>query len=213
MISDSPPSDDSNYKSCSGLKDFILWVDGVGGFLVCCGSQNIVGQAIAKTKVAIPLRGDLDREHLVIETVGDRHLIRPIGRVCVDRRPLAESAVLISDQTIQLGDAVELQYRKPHPLSSTAVLDFASRHRTNPWSDAALIAGETIVMGAQSRHHIVCWRWTHELILFRRQSDWFCKTNAVAYINGDRLGAQVLRDGSHIEGEGFSFTVEAVSHR
>lgn len=193
------------------LKDFILWVDGVGGFLVCGGSENKIGQAIPDSNVTIPLRGDLDREHAVIQSVDDRHLIHPIGRVGVDGRPLVDPAVLIGQQTIQLGDVVELQYRKPHPLSSTAVLDFVSRHRTFPWSDAALIAGETIVLGPQSRNHIVCPFWSHDLILFRRPTGWFCKTNAMASIDGDRLEGRMLKHQSRITGDGFSFSVESLS--
>lgn len=193
------------------MNDFILWIDGVGGYLICTGHENKIGQAIPESNVTIPLRGDLDREHGVIQTVDDRHLIDPIGEVRIDGRLLHESAVLIDQQTIQLGDMVELRYRKPHPLSSTAVLDFVSRHRTFPWSDGALIAGETIVMGPQSRNHIVCPFWSHELILFRRRAGWFCKTDAVAYVDGDRLEGRRLKDQSRITGDGFSLSVESIS--
>ena len=129
------------------LNDFIIWVDGVGGFLICCGLQNKIGQAIPDSDVTVPLRGDLDLVHAKIETVEDRHLLHAIGTVSVDGYQLHEPAVLIHGQTIQLGDTVAIGYRKPHPLSSTAVLDFVSRHRTFPWSDAAMIAGDSIVLG------------------------------------------------------------------
>ena len=193
------------------LSDFILWVDGVGGFLICCGLLNEVGQAIPDSDVTVALRGDLDRVHARIETVGDRHLLHSVGPVSVAGYPLHEPAVLIHGQTIQLGDTVALGYRKPHPLSSTAVLDFVSRHRTFPWSDAALIAGDSIVLGSQSRNHIVCPRWKHELILFRRREQWFCKTKARALLNGITLTADIaLQDKSRIEGDDFSFSIEAV---
>ena len=205
---DSNASPPTNSKE---LSDFILWVDGVGGFLICCGAQNKLGQAIPDSDVTVPLRGDLDRVHAKIETVEDRHLLHSIGSVSVDGYRLREPAVLIHGQTIQLGDTVAIGYRKPHPLSSTAVLDFVSRHRTFPWSDAALIAGDSIVLGNQSRNHIVCPRWKHELILFRRQNQWFCKTKARASHNGDVLTANsALRDKSRIEGDDFSFSIEAV---
>lgn len=193
------------------LRDFIIWVDGVGGFLVCCNRQNKVGQAIPDTEVTVPLRGDLDRVHAEIETIEDRHLLHAIGAVSVDGHRLQEPAVLIHGQTIQLGDTVAIGYRKPHPLSSTAVLDFVSRHRTFPWSDAVLIAGDSIVMGNQSRNHIVCPRWKHELILFRRQHQWFCKTKTKAWLNGNALtGDSTLEDKSRVEGDDFSFSIEAV---
>jgi len=202
---------DSKAPAASPLSDFIIWVDGVGGFLICCGLKNKIGQAIPDSDVTIPLRGDLNLVHAEIETVQDRHLVHPIGPVSVDGYELQEPAVLIHGQTIQLGSAVAVGYRKPHPLSSTAVLDFVSRHRTFPWSDAALIAGDTIVLGGQSRNHIVCPRWKHELILFRRQNEWFCKTKATVFLDGNKLtGDSVLRDKSRIEGDDFSFSIEAI---
>ena len=193
------------------LADFIIWVDGVGGFLICCGLQNKIGQAIPDSDVTVPLRGDLDRIHARIETVEDRHLLHSVGTVSVDGYRLREPAVLIHGQTIQLGDTVAIGYRKPHPLSSTAVLDFVSRHRTFPWSDAALIAGDSIVLGNQSRNHIVCPRWKHELILFRRRNEWFCKTKATAFLDGSALTADsALQDKSRVEGDDFSFSIEAI---
>ncbi len=195
----------------SPLQDFTLWVDGVGGFLVCCGLKNKIGQAILNSEVTIPLRGDLDRVHAKIETIEDRHLLHPIGEISIDGTPSPEPSLLAHGQTIGLGNSVAISYRKPHPLSSTAVLDFVSRHRTYPWSDAVLIAGETILLGAQSRNHIVCPHWHHELILFRRHNQWHCKSKADVYLDGQRLTDNAcLNDKSHISGEDFSFSVEAV---
>ena len=205
------PTSDSKTADDAPLNDFTLWVDGVGGFLICCGLDNKIGQAIPDSDVTIPLRGDLDRVHARIETVEDCHLLHPIGSISIDGSYSHQPAVLVHNQTFLLGEAVALGYRKPHPLSSTAVLDFVSRHRTYPWSDAVLIAGETIVMGSQSRNHIVCPHWKHELILFRRQNQWFCKTKGTAFVDGHELTSEsALRDSSHVTGDDFSFSIEAV---
>ena len=205
------PTSDLKTTNDTPLNDFTLWVDGVGGFRICCGADNKIGQAIPDSDVAIPLRGDLDRIHARIETVEDCHLLHPIGSISIDGSYSLQPAVLVHNQTFLLGEAVAIGYRQPHPLSSTAVLDFVSRHRTYPWSDAVLIAGETIVMGPQSRNHIVCPHWKHELILFRRQNEWFCKTKASAYVDGKKLttGSE-LKDKSYVTGDDFSFSIEAV---
>jgi len=197
-------------KSSNDFKDFIIWVDGVGGFLVCCGDRNTIGQAIPNSDVTIPLRGDLNRQHVIIETIEGRHLLHPVGPVHIDGKRLKEPTILIGKENIQMGEAVVIGYRIPHPLSSTAVLDFVSRHRTFPWSDGVLIAGEAIVMGAQTRNHIVCPHWQHELILYRRPSGWCCKTNANCFIDGQPLTDQMLTDKSYITGDDFSFSIEAI---
>ena len=39
----------------------ILWVDAVGGYLVCLGDEIVLGQAIPGTTVDVPILADLSR--------------------------------------------------------------------------------------------------------------------------------------------------------
>ena len=56
-------------------------------------------------------------------------------------RPVEKHVALQSGQILDFDGGVKLRYSKTHPLSSTARIDFVSRHRTQPWSDAILLAG------------------------------------------------------------------------
>lgn len=194
------------------FEKFLIWVDGVGGYLVCTGSKNALGQAIPETGVAIPVRGNIDREHAAIERVDGCHVLTPIGNVLVDQRPISNPIVLSSGQVFQMGDMVAMKYRQPHPLSSSAVLEFESRHRTFPWSDAVVLAGDTIVMGPAPRNHIVCQKWAQEFILFRRNNQWYCKSKFDFAVDSvQQSAAMPLRGNSRVEGGEFSFSIEVLS--
>src|SRR5205823_6319924 len=45
---------------------FLLWIDGIGGFLVCLGNRVMVGQATAEAGVEIPLYADVSRIHATL---------------------------------------------------------------------------------------------------------------------------------------------------
>ena len=190
---------------------FLVWIDGVGGYLVCGEAEHQLGQAIADTDVAIPLRADIDRQHAIIKSVDGNHVLKPLGTVHIDERRIDQPVVLNSGQVFRMGQLVAIKYRKPHPFSATAVLEFESRHRTFPWSDAVLLAGDTIVMGPQQRNHIVCPKWSEDVVLFRRLGKWYCKSKTKIQIDGvASTPDRALLGNSHIESQEFSFSIEAL---
>ena len=58
---------------------FMMWVDGVGGYLTCLSDEVRIGQAVAGNPVEIPVIGDLSRNHVTIVRQGEGYLIRPHG--------------------------------------------------------------------------------------------------------------------------------------
>lgn len=190
---------------------FIIWVDGVGGFLACTQNENSIGQAVPNAKAAIPITGDIHEMHARIESIDGGHLLHPIGPVSMLEQSLRSPVALVHDRTFELGESVSLRYRKPHAYSTTAIIDFESRHRTYPWSDAVLLAGNTIVLGPSRSNHIFCPNWRNDVILVRRQGQWFCKCKGPIEIDDDCVtGEGRLGVASRVEGADFSFSLEPI---
>ena len=193
------------------LARFMIWVDGVGGYLVCCDKENSIGQATEDSEVSIPISGDIHRSHASILSDADAHLLHPIGPVSVDGRPLKHPTVLKDRQTFMMGGSVALGYRKPHPWSSSAVIRFESGNRTFPWSDAVIIAGDTVVLGPNAQSHIRCTRWEQEVFLLRREGRWYCRSFADFSIDGEAIKLEGgIHGKSRIEGRDFSFSIESL---
>lgn len=187
----------------------MIWVDGVGGFLVCADSSNSIGQATQQNDVSIPISGDIQQVHAKIQSDDTGHLLHPVGPVSVDQQPVLEPQLLTDNRTFEMGDSVSLRYCKPHPWSTTAVISFESRNRTYPWSDAVLIAGNTIILGPNAQSHIRCTRWEHEVILLRRDDQWHCRSYADFTIDGETIEMEgILGGNSRVEGRDFSFSLE-----
>lgn len=191
----------------------MLWVDAVGAYLVCLGNEIAIGQpATSGAKPEVPILADLSRRHAVIRREGESYWIEALRSVHVDGLSVARTAPLLEGSTIELGSGVQLKFRKPHPLSATARLEFASRHRTQPSTNGVLLMAETCILGPASTSHIVTSQWEHEVVLFRKAGELGCRTSAKIKIDGMAWrGGTALRPQSRVEGEEFAFSLEPLA--
>ena len=193
------------------LSRFMVGVDGVGGYMVCADETNSIGQSTQQNDVSIPICGDIQQLHANIQSVDNGHLLHPVGPVSIEQQQVTEPQLLNDNRTFEMGESVSLHYCKPHPWSTTAVISFESRNRTYPWSDAVLIAGNTIILGPNAQSHIRCSRWEHEVILLRRDAQWYCRSFADFSIDGTAVDLEgTLTGNSRVEGRDFSFSLEQI---
>ena len=193
---------------------FMLWVDAVGGFLVCLADEVVLGQPVHCGSVDIPILGDISSRHACIRRDGEGYLLEATRDVQVDGRPVSRAALLQDGSRITLGKAVRLQFRRPHALSATVRIDFASRHRTEPSADAVLLMADACILGPDPRSHVVCRDWPHEVILYRQGDEIYCRTRGMPpggtfEIDGVACqGKGRITRNSHVEGKGFSLNLE-----
>jgi hypothetical protein len=193
---------------------FLLWIDAVGGFLVCLGDEIVLGRSAPNGQADVPIMADLARKHAIIRRDGEAYLLEPVRGTKLDGRPVHGVAALADGNMIELGEGVEIRFRRPHPLSSTARLEFISRHRTQPAADAVLLMGANCVLGPSWQNHIVGRNWQADVMLFRRGSEVCCRSARPFTIDGETASSSVeLRGGMHVEGEDFSMCLEDVPPR
>lgn len=190
---------------------FLLWIDSVGGYLVCLGDVVTLGQPGCGPDVDVPILGDVSRRHARIRRDGEGYLIEAMREVRVDGRRVETVSSLVDGNTIDLGQGVRMVFRRPNALSATARLDFASRHHTEPRTDAVLLMADACVLGPKRHSHVVCPDWPRELILYRHQGRLYCRTAGGMEIDGvryvDRGGP--LAPNCQIVCERFSLGLEA----
>ena len=122
---------------------FLLWVDAVGGYWVCLGDAVTLGQPVPSGAADVPILGDLSSRHARIRRDGEGYLVEALRDVRVDGRRVDNVASLSEGSTIQLGEGVRLVFHRPHALSATVRLDFASHHRTQPTARCGCSAGQS----------------------------------------------------------------------
>jgi hypothetical protein len=201
-------------------KNFLLWIDSVGSFWVCTGESVMIGQPDEGREGSpdVPILGDLSHRHARIRRDGENYLIEAIRDVRVDGKSVPRLdagtkpfAALTDGSRIELGPSVRLKFRRPHALTGTARLEFASNHHTQPTVNAVILMADTCILGPRPHSHIVCRNWTEEVILFKHEKELFCRTRGTMQIDGvtRRDRARVQYD-SQVSGEGFSFNLESL---
>ena len=133
----------------------MLWVDFVGGYLICLRDEVTLGQPAGGDSPDVPIMGDLSRRQAIVRRQGEGYSIEAVREVRLNGKPVSRTAALWDGSVIELGEGVRLRFRQPHPLSATARLEFLSRHRTQPSTDGVLLMAESCILGRSSSSHVV----------------------------------------------------------
>jgi len=188
---------------------FQLWIDGVGGYLVCGGDEIVLGQPGGPGEVDVPLLADLSRRHAVVRRDGEGHVLTPVRRVQLNGNELTAARALVDGDQMELGGSVSLRYVKGNPLSNTARLDFVSRHRTSPNCDAVVLLAETMILGPGRSSHVECHTWPGDVIVHRVGDSLRVRGKGEFMIDGVlQRDKGVLTTRSRVVGDNFSFTLE-----
>ena len=190
---------------------FLLWIDAVGGYLVCLANEIVLGQATPGNRVDVPIMGDLSRRHAIVRRHGEGYVIEPIHTVRVQGQKIGEATLLSDGDEIELGNSVRLRFRKPHVLSASARLEFVSRHRTQPSADGILLMAESCVLGPKFQNHVVCRSWSHDVVLYRQEDELFCRAMESIEIDGQLCdGRGRIGSNSRVSGGDFALSLELV---
>lgn len=200
----------------AGVGTFMLWLDGVGGFLVCTRDDVIIGRAVDQPEVDIPIQGDLRRKQVRISRWGDHYAMERLdqhaaGRGETDAGVAPKPELLSHGDRIDIGGGVQAQITLPNPLGRSARLDLLSRHRTEPWSDAIILLGDAALIGPRTGHHVRTTSLTKELMIFRRGNDILIRPPGPCERDGEPVAGDVVIDGDlRLVGDTWSLGVDVV---
>jgi hypothetical protein len=192
---------------------FLLWADDLGGYLLCTGDEVVLGRACPDGQADVPLLGDVSRRHASIVRNGEGYVIRAYQATYVNNRKV-ETAPLRHGDVIRLGGSVELEFRQPSPVSTTARLEIISRHRLPVAVDGVILMAETCLIGPSKQSHILAPDLAKPVVLIRGQDQFWCKAHGSFEVDGrSRTGRSPLSSRSSVVGEGFSFSLEPFENR
>jgi hypothetical protein len=195
------------------LRSFMLWVDGVGGYLVCTRPQVVIGRAVEQSEVDIPIQADIRRRHLRIKRSANGYLAEPLDSDRANPVSRVKTSVLADGEELDLGGGVVARFSMPHPLGCSARIDLTSRHRTDPWSDAILLLGDALMIGPFDSHHVRSPRLAGELLLFRRGSEIVLRAPGEYERDGRPGSGDITVDRNlSIVGNGYSVSLEMVNY-
>ncbi|WP_169978522.1 FHA domain-containing protein [Tautonia rosea] len=191
----------------------LLWADVIGGYLVCLDDEITIGRAGPDSTADLPLLADLARRHAVIVRDGEHYTLRALQPTFVNGRAI-DSAPLRDGDLIRLGANVELEFRRPSPISATATLRLMSRHRPPMAIDGVLLMAQSCLIGPTRQCHIAAPKLDQPIVLFRQADALWCRCPGSFEVDGAPARSRApLTSTSAVKGEGFSFSLEPLEPR
>lgn len=193
---------------------FLLWVDAVGGYLVCLDDRIVLGRAGPDSHADIPLMGDLSRNHATLLRHGEGYLLQAHHASFINGKPVVDQAVLHDGDVIRLGSTVELEFRQPSPVSATARLSILSRHRLPLAVDGVLLMAETCIVSEALQAHIPAPALKNPVVLYRQAGALWCRAVGAFDVDGRTCASRApLTLQSSVLGDGFSFSLEPLGNQ
>jgi tetratricopeptide (TPR) repeat protein len=211
------------HRSTNGLHDhstmdgsparLLLWVDGIGGFLICLAPRVTFGQAAAEALVDVPLVADVSRLHATLTRDAEGYLLEGSKSLQVNSQPVTR-ALLRQGDRVTLGTSCQFVFRQPVPVSTTARLDLVSGHRLPLAVDGVLLMGDSLVLGAGPQAHVVVPDLNSPVVLFRHKDGLGVRGRGSLNVNGERFADKtLLRPRSVVTGEDIAFALEPAGTR
>jgi FHA domain-containing protein len=208
------PSASLSSSSPSVPKRFLLWVDGVGGYLVCLSNRVTFGQAAGEAPIDVPLFADVSRLHAEISRDGEGYLLESTKSVLVNGKD-ATRAVLAGGDRVTLGATCQFLFHKPVSVSSTARLELTSGHRLPVAVDGVLLMGNEVMLGPAPNAHIILPGLPAPVLIYRSKEGLGVRVPDARFRIDERpcVDRAALPLPSVVSSDSFTFAVEAVPAR
>lgn len=202
----------------SGQSQYLLWIDGVGTFLLCLsdritiGGPTLDGPTLGSSVADVALLANLSRKHVTIERSQDGYLLEAHSRTNVAGREVRDRTHLNDGYDIELGNGVKLRFRLPNALSSSARLEFVSDHRPAHSVDGIVLMADTCLLGPGNENHVQCPDWEGSVLLLRKEGTFWCKSRMDMFVDNQHASKEVpLNDGDIVTGPELRFRLELAS--
>jgi len=177
-----------------------LWIDRGGGFDILQQDRVTIGgpggdnpadiaiRSVLRSRVAVIVRGESGDAVEVENGDWTSAESRPAQPLSADQW-LPLDNVPASDPMVQSDVSLpRLRYRRPSPLSRSAVITVAPPHRLVSPVDATILFDQTILVGPESFNHVCIETLSSQgWVLFRRDGLW--------WIRGRNVPGQVIEPG------------------
>lgn len=157
----------SDTRPTSPSRSYLLWVDGVGGYLVLPGHRVSLGQVNADAMPDIAILADISRHHATVQRDSEGYFLQAHRPVRVNGKP-TDQCFLASGDRLTFGTTCQFAFSLPAPLSATARLEPVSGHRLLQPVRAVLLMADTLILGPRAAGHVLVEDAPFPLILFRQ---------------------------------------------
>jgi hypothetical protein len=169
----------------------LLWVDGVGTFLLLRSDRVSIGRAGGSSHPDIALAADIASRHVDILRIDEDYFVVAAEEpVAVDGRP-TQRKLLASGECIDLGPRCRIKFEVPTPLSATAVLSLHRGQRVHGDVRKVLLVKDHLIIGPEGKSHVELGaraQKAEKIVLSFEANRVVCRSRDDIFMNGAPLG-------------------------
>jgi len=212
MINVTTPTERSPTNKSADQSRFMIWIDGVGAYLLCLGERvSIGGPDVDGNPADIPMLANLSRRHATFVRNGEGYMLEAHSPTRVAGRPIADRTYLNDGYELEFGNNVRLRFRLPTVLSASVRLEFLSDHRPAHRVDGIILMDEACLIGPGIENHIQCAGWPESVVLFLRDGRFLCKARSDLFVDGNHAHeGTIIEPGHVVSGTDFQFRIETI---
>lgn len=194
------PVSHEQHSSGGPANSYLLQIDGVGSALLLPGTRTRIGTAASSrtSSVDLALSGYPQGEKSVLERIGADYRLRAGCDAQVNGRTVTEK-LLSSDERIELGRRCRLRFRKPHPASSSAVLELDGTRLARADVRTVVLFDDTLIAGPTRSCHLTGASLEQPLVVFQRGGEFYVRNGIAGRGPRGSVDAMPLTMGTAVE--------------
>jgi len=178
--------------------DFVLHVDGVGGFRVLGRPVITIGPISASRPVDVALLADASLPVITITRSDDDYFLQARGPVMVNDKSVT-STLLSSGDRIALGPRCRIIFRRPSAASSSAVLDLCGTRLPRGDVRHVILMDRELIVGPGASAHVRADDLSAPAVLQGRDGRLVCRAADPVLIDGRAAGTWAeVAPGAHV---------------
>lgn len=190
---------------------FVLWIDGVGSYLLLLGESVTLGRAGSSNSPDVALAADILGVHAQILRVDHDYFLVPRGPTTVGGSPVDRHLLADGDE-IRLGPRTPVTFRLPTRLSSTAILKLKGSTRLSGDVRSVILLDENVVFAPPGKGHLPVPKLEDRVVLSRAPGGFRCLCPVPLVIEGRiRSKSEILPTGVPVEAGPLTFTLTAAT--
>lgn len=196
-------------RSARRAKDerFLLWVEGVGTFLLLGAERTTVGRAGSSARPDVALSADIDGIHAEFLRVDHDYFLIPHGPTSVGGRQV-ERHLLADGDEVRLGKRSNLTFRLPSKLSPTAVLELGPGLRLEGDVRKIILLDGPLIFGSGAGCHVELKEGNGRVILSATKGGFRCRAPEPVVVDGRPSDLETtVPPGAHVEAGPLTFTL------
>jgi hypothetical protein len=189
---------------------FLLWVDGVGSYLVLRSERVTIGRAGSSARPDLPVAADVSGVQAEILRVDEDYFLAAHGAVDVNGRRV-EKKLLESGDRIRLASKCEIVFRLPTALSTTAVLELPASQRIAGDAREVILLDRSLLIGREDGCHVRAGEAGSRIVLVAGPEGIVARSDDGVLVDGAPAGKEApVRPGTQMQVGEVTFTVTPV---